>query len=207
MSEIDGMFSELEFVENSHTYKLKGMIIPSVTQIMKPLSDSIYDGVNEFALELAASRGTAVHNAIENYVLFGIEDIEEDYRGYFDAFLKWYKENDVKVCATETKVYHKIMRYAGTADMIVEIGGKKILVDFKTSYVIHKMLTKVQLEAYSKAFESHGIELDGKAILQLKKDGTYNYDDKYDKNDTESWRTFGSLLVVYMYIKKYQGGS
>lgn len=207
MSEIDGKFSELQFEEDTHTYKLNGSIIPSVTQLMKPLSDAVYGTVNDFALDMAATRGTAVHNAIENYLLFGIEDIQQEYEGYLEAFKKWFEKYKPLVIATEIKVYHKIMRYAGTADLIVEIDGQKILIDLKTSSVVQKMLTGVQLEAYDKAFDSQGIQLDGKAILHLKKDGTYDYDDKYKKNDSESWRTFGSLLVVYMHVKKYQGGS
>jgi len=206
VNELDGKFSELQFEEDTHTYTLNGSVIPSVTRLMKPLSDSLYGGVNEYALEMAARRGTAVHNAIENFLLCGIEDIEEEYEGYFEAFKSWYEEYKPVVHTTEQKVYHKIMRYAGTGDLIASIDDEKILIDFKTSSVINEMLTGVQLEAYDKAYESHGVHLDGKAILHLCKDGKYTYR-KYGKNDTESWRTFGALIVVYMHIKKYQGGT
>lgn len=194
---------ELIFEEQRHVYKLNGMIIPSVTTVMKPLSQSLYKDVDENLLRKAALRGTAVHNAIENYSVFGIEDIDEQYAGYFNAYKIWFHEYCPKPLANETKVYHKYLHYAGTADMIAEIDGKVILIDFKTSASVHKMLTGVQLEAYAKAFESHGFSVDGKAILHLNANGKYEWL-YYDKNDTESWEVFGALMAVYSHIQKYK---
>lgn len=196
-------FDELTFEEGRHLYKLDGSEIPSVTTIMKPLSESLYHGVDEAVLNQAANRGTAVHNAIENYLKFGIEDISEEYAGYLKAFVQWCKDANVKPIATESKVYHKIYRYAGTADMPALVNERFILVDFKTSATVNKMLTGVQLEAYAKAYESHGIKFDGKAILHLKKDGKYSYL-YYPKDDLESWGVFGALLKIYAHIRKYK---
>ena len=196
-------FSELAFEEKGHIYKLNGEIVPSVTTVMNPLSRSLYKGVDEAILNKAADRGTAVHNAIETYTLYGIEDIDPEFRGYFDAYVKWYEDYDPICLANECKVYHKILRYAGTADMPVIINGQLILVDFKTSASVNKMLTGVQLEAYSKAYESHGFSFDGKAILHLKNNGKYGWT-FYPKNDTESWEVFGALLTVHNHIRKYK---
>lgn len=196
-------FPELEFEEKSHIYKLNGEIIPSVSKVMKPLSKALYRDVDEAVLNQAAKRGTAVHNAIENYVLYGIEDIEPAYRGYFDAFKKWWEENNPTVLGTECKVYHKILRYAGTADMLVSINGKWILVDFKTSATVNRMLTGVQLEAYSKAYDSHGIHFDSKAILHLQNSGNFKWHE-YQSRDIENWEVFGALMKVHNHIKKYK---
>lgn len=196
-------FDELAFEEERHIYKLNGVEIPSVTTVMKPLSASLYAGVDEALLARAAERGTAVHNAIENYLKFGITDISEEYKGYFDAFLKWHEEFDARHLATESKVYHKTLRYAGTADMPALIANKKVLVDFKTSSSVNKMLTGIQLEAYAKAYESHEFEFDGKAILHLKPNGNYSWV-YYDKDDFESWEVFGALMKVYNHIRKYK---
>ena len=78
---------ELTFDEAKHIYRLKGIIVPSVTQVMQPLSDETYRGVEAKVLRRAAGKGTAVHNAIENYLTFGIEDVDPDHAGYFMAFL------------------------------------------------------------------------------------------------------------------------
>lgn len=196
-------FNELTFEEDKHIYKLDGRYLPSVTTVMKPLSQALYKDVDECVLNKAAERGTAVHNAIENYTLFGIEDIEPEYEGYFNAYKDWLTDMNPKTLGTECRVYHKYLRYAGTADMPVEIDGKNILIDFKTSASVNKMLTGVQLEAYSKAFESHGLCFDGKAILHLKSNGKYDWT-YYERNDSESWDVFGALMLVYNHIQKYR---
>ena len=198
------IFDELAFDEEKHIYKLNGAVVPSVTQIMKPLSSALYKGVDENVLKMAAERGTAVHNAIENFILFGIEDLGEERLGYFEAFKKWWKDVKPEPLATEHRVYHKSLRYAGTADLPAIIEGKRIVVDYKTSATVNKMLTGVQLEAYAKAYESQGIEIDGKAILHLKNDGNYSYL-YYQKNDFESWEVFGSLMIINNHIHKYGG--
>ena len=118
----------LTFDDRRHIYRLKGIELPSVTQVMKPLSDETYRSVEPRVLNRAADKGTAVHNAIENYISFGIEDIDPEFSGYFIAFLRWYQEFNVKPIASEYRLYHKFMGYAGTADLICDIGGQLHLV-------------------------------------------------------------------------------
>ena len=84
-------FPELSFNEFNHTYRLDELIIPSVTTLMKPLSDDFYRAVDPEVLEKAAKRGTAIHNAVENFAQFGIEDIPPAYAGYFQAFRTWWE--------------------------------------------------------------------------------------------------------------------
>lgn len=42
---------------------------------MKPLSSDFYSTVDPEVLNKAAKRGTAIHNAVENYAKFGIYDL------------------------------------------------------------------------------------------------------------------------------------
>ena len=199
---LENHFSNLAFDEKSHTYKLNGVALPSVTTIMKPLSDDKYSTVRADVLDNAANKGSIVHNAIENYLKFGIEDISEEYKPYFLAFLRFLSDKQPNILATEKKVYHKFLRYAGTVDFICEIDGKVYLIDFKTTAVLMKMLTEVQLEAYKKALESHGIKIDAKAVLHLRKDGTYRFVPQ--ENDSECWEVFGWLITINSYIRKYK---
>ncbi len=198
-------FPELTFDEEAHIYRLNGSIIPSVTTLMKPLSEIHYGGIDEATLNRAADRGTAVHNAIENLVKYGIEDIEPDFAGYLDAFRAWMKDYEVKPFVSETKIYHKLLRYAGTADMGCEERGVNTLVDFKTTSALIPMLVGVQLEAYSRAEESHGIRYDNTVALQLRSDGTYRrHTGKDFPPKTECWKVFGSLLNVAGFAEKYK---
>ena len=197
------VFPELEFEEARHIYTLNGQLLPSVTTIMKPLDNALYKGIDDDVMRIAAERGTAVHNAAENYVLYGIEDIAVKYQGYFEAFLKFWDECRPEPLAAESRLYHKILRYAGTADLPCIIEEKKVLIDYKTSAEVNRMLTGVQLEAYAKAYESHGFRFDEKAIVHLKADGTYRMV-WYKAGDTANWETFSALMVVWNHIQKYK---
>ena len=73
---------ELTFDEASHIYRLNGDIIPSVSKLMEPLKDQCYGGISKRTLENAAIKGSAVHNSIENWIKFGIDDIPSEHRGY-----------------------------------------------------------------------------------------------------------------------------
>lgn len=196
-------FKELQFKEDTHTYTVNGFVVPSVTQIMKPLSLTYYEGVDERTLNEAAQRGTKVHEAAELYILYGVEDIEPELRGYFDGLKKWIDEVKPIPVQTECRIYHKILNYAGTADLPCYIGDDLTLVDFKTTASVAQVLTRVQLEAYKKAFESHGITFKRKLIIQSGKDGTYHAVE-HPIADAESWKVFTELLDVYRFIKKYK---
>jgi hypothetical protein len=193
---------ELVFEEQRHIYKLHGVQIPSVSTIMRPLTNAYYGGIDENVLAAAAKRGRTVHNSIENFLKFSIDDLPPEHEGYYEAFKKWWADKNPTLIATESRVYHKIYRYAGTADLSCTIGGTAICVDFKTTVQIVEMLTRVQLEAYAKAYESHGVKFGGKAIVQLQKDGTYNMA-QYAPGDTESWECFCALLTLNNYLKKH----
>ena len=84
-------FPELTFEEERHLYCLNGLEVPSVTTLMKPLSSDFYSTVDPEVLNKAAKRGTAIHNAVENYAKFGIEDIPPVYAGYFAGFREWWE--------------------------------------------------------------------------------------------------------------------
>jgi len=193
---------ELTFDENKHIYKLNGAVIPSVTNIMQPLSQSYYGGIDEDILETAAKRGRTVHQSIENFLKFGIDDIPSEHEGYYKAFKTWWKDKSPTLIATESRVYHKVYRYAGTADLSCIVDGTDVCVDFKTSAQIVEMLARVQLEAYSKAYESHDARPAGKAIVHLQKDGEYKMV-SYQSRDTEAWEIFIALLTVKNYLNKY----
>lgn len=197
------VFPELEFEETKHTYTLDGQMLPSVTTVMKPLNQALYAGISEEVMRMAAERGTAVHNAAENYALYGIEDIDPKYKGYFEAFLKFWEDQKPEPLAVESRLYHRILRYAGTADLPCIMDGRRVLIDYKTSAVINEMLTGVQLEAYAKAYESHGYKFDEKAIVHLKSDGSYKIL-RYGENDLESWKTFSALMVIWNHIQKFK---
>lgn len=99
---------ELTFDEASHIYRLNGDIIPSVSKLMEPLKDQCYGGISKRTLENAAIKGSAVHNSIENWIKFGIDDIPSEHRGYFNGFMEWWKQYKPRVFGSEVRIYHMV---------------------------------------------------------------------------------------------------
>ena len=60
---------KIDFEPVRHTYMLGGYTIPSVTQIMRPMSLMLYNDVPQDVLFEAADRGTRAHEQVSNYVL------------------------------------------------------------------------------------------------------------------------------------------
>lgn len=106
-----------------------------------------------------------------------IEDITPKYAGYFRAFLSWWKTRKPEPLATERRVYHKVLLYAGTVDLICEIKGRLTLVDYKSSASVNSKLCGVQLEGYDRALESHGIKVDEVSFSEYNK-GQANWKSK-----------------------------
>ncbi len=190
---------ELVFEETPHIYLLNGVAIPSVSQIMKPLSEAKYERVSRQTLEKAADRGSAVHNGIENWLKFGFDDYPPEHKPYMDAFKDWFETMKPEIIGSEVRMYHKLLKYAGTADLLCYIGGKLCLIDFKTTYQVSKMTCGVQLEAYAQALESIGIKVERKLILHLQKSGAWK-EYEFPTGDAARWRVFGACKTVYDYV-------
>ena len=199
------MFDELEFEELSHTYSFKGETLPNVSSIMTPLTTEKYSGISQAVLDKAAERGTAVHNSIENFLKYEIDDIEPEYSTYFHAFQSFWADYRPKLIRSEIRMYHRLLRYAGTAALLCLIDERLILIDYKSTAEIYEMTCRVQLEAYCQALASHGIMPEEKWILHLKRDGSYNIG-SFPIRDAEAWRVFGALKNVHDYLASYNTG-
>jgi hypothetical protein len=198
-------FTELAFEDSKHIYRLNGKRIPAVSTILKPLSSELYKDIDEDDLKTAADRGTSIHESAENYAKFGVEEFTESTEPYVRAFVEWWNKYNPIPIASEYRTYHPLYRYAGTADLVCLIKDKLTLVDYKSSVTFSEMLTRLQLEAYSKAIKTHGNTIEEKAVLHLQKNGSFEFI-QHKPSDSEAWETFGSLLTVYNYKQKYLGG-
>ena len=83
---IEDFDSQVEYIEEFHTYKLNGKIIPSVTQL---LDDGAYVGIDKKILDYARDKGNIVHKEIETY----LKTQEEGFTAEFYDFLRLYTEN------------------------------------------------------------------------------------------------------------------
>lgn len=171
---LEKVSDRLSFTEETHTYVLDGnVILPSVTQILKPISNLIYGGVNESLMIPAQERGTAVHGFIEHFERFNYKpDSDDEYYPYFQAYLNFRKDNPQhKPMISECMVFHDKYLYAGRIDTLTE---DDYLIDFKTSSEIYLGYTKTQLCGYAYALEMCIDYMPkGGIVLHLRNDGTY----------------------------------
>jgi len=136
----------IEFLEETHQYLVDGIIKPSVSEIMVPLSKEYYKEVNEEILEKACERGSAIHKATENIDREEEYEIKETWDDYVFQYKKFKALRNPKIIDIEQQLTNG--EYCGTIDRIIELEGERWLIDIKTSAKINKMLVAVQLGAY-----------------------------------------------------------
>lgn len=178
--------NDLEFKEETHQYFYRGLNIPSVTQIIGASNLRGLDNIPISILENASERGTAVHQAIEFFNKYNFANVNDEYKGYFEAYKKWHNDKSCffSKIQSEVQVHHKILNYAGTIDMIITDASEEcILVDIKTTNELDKKYVSVQLSAYKYALESENIKVKSLFVLWLKKNGTYEFIEVPDKRN------------------------
>lgn len=159
--------SDLEFIESSHTYLYRGVIIPSVTQLMKRSSEEHYQGISEQRLAIAANRGTRVHQAIHDYETFDLMTTDEEVKPYLTEYIIAKSRYGFKPLCQEFALTNGV--YAGTLDMLAELDGRQVIIDLKATSVLNKLLGQIQLAGYDKLCKHNGIGVDDHYILHLTK--------------------------------------
>ena len=166
--------ANLVFYDQTHTYTVDGVEIPSVSELTRFISREVYKDVQQFALDAAATRGTNVHKATEALDKFGSVEVDDEALPYLKAYLAFRKENKPDWEKIEWSVHNGLL-YAGTIDRYGTIGEKHVIVDIKTTARIskgHRVLYTAGQNLYRMAIE-HEFPVDAIYVLQLKKDGTY----------------------------------
>lgn len=172
---------QLLFEEESHTYTLHregfaDIILPSVTEIMEPISSKSYGNISERILDNAADRGTRLHRSVEQYLKYGFRSVDEDCSGYFDGVMKFFSDHpNWKPIHSEYRFYHKALLYAGTCDLLFETPSGIVLLDLKTTAQAHKGAWGVQLAAYHNGLGSYypTLKISATKVLQAFNDGNY----------------------------------
>lgn len=160
---------EIEFYEATHEYFVDGQRLPSVSEIMRPLSEQTYLNINTKVLANAAKRGTAVHLAVEMFELLGVDSSDEEIRQIVQNYKVAKKLKKFEPIHQEIRLTNR--EFCGTLDMIAKMDGKTVIIDLKNTSKINHDLLAVQLQAYRELCEYNGIDIEGLYCLQLKKDG------------------------------------
>ena len=142
----------LEYYDDSHTYLVDGVIVPSITQILKIKFGKKYKDVSEDVLKRASDKGTQVHEAIEKLCKTGeVEDLKEVKNFLF--LQKHYKfevvDNEVPVILFKDGVPIG----AGRLDLVLSVDGELGLGDIKRTSVLDKDYLAYQLNLYRIAYQ------------------------------------------------------
>ena len=157
---------ELEYIEETHTYIYDGVVLPSVTQVLKVKFGDMYNRVNEDVLNRAATRGTQIHSDIEAYVK-GEERNTEEVRGF--KFLQVHYDIVPYTAEVPVVVFKGgLPKCAGRLDLLADVGGKYSIADIKTTATLNKEYLAYQLNLYRVGFEqSYGVDIEKLVGLHL----------------------------------------
>ena len=112
------------FDPERHEYRVNGVIVPSVTQILAGAGVSDYSNIPPEVLQRAAERGSLVHTYIEWYEDGTLDEssIDPALRGYFESYLRAKDAGLLpeKPSAVEKLVYSDMLSYAGTLDQLYD---------------------------------------------------------------------------------------
>lgn len=182
---------QVNFNEEKHIYSIKEHIIPSVTQIISEII-----GYPFYASEWHMNRGRVVHKCAELIAHGKTFTWDEQVDGYVKAIFRFFDEVKPKVKFVEKIVYSKVYDFAGTIDLVAQIGNWNFILDYKNSF--SKDQLGLQLAAYTIAlWETEKIRVVWNAGVELSNTGNYklhrineNYPGKYEKE-------FLALRTVY----------
>ena len=143
----------VDYNDAIHEYTLQGIHVPSVSELLKPVT-----GEFECA-PMYAERGTAVHTLTELWDTgaYMPELADDELMPYMMAYEDFHDQHDVEVIQLEQIVFNKELLYAGRLDRLWRIDGAEHLTDIKTGSKYKQHL--FQLVAYAMAIEAGDIAL------------------------------------------------
>lgn len=161
----------LEYIDDTHTYVYDGVILPSITQILKVKFGNKYNGVSKDVLQKASERGTKVHQAIEDYEKRSIDDTEckelRNYKLLKNRFNFECLDNEVPIVL----FLNDKPVCAGRIDLIIKENENVGIADIKRTSVFDKEYVAYQTNLYRIGYQQcYGIKVSFLKGLHLRDD-------------------------------------
>ena len=195
------MPTELAFDAETHTYRLDGRVLPSVTQILK--GAGLIDAT--WYTDESRTRGSYVHAAIEMGDDLDLDTLDPVLVPYVQAWQTFLTQTGACGFVKEQRIVDQTVGYAGTFDALLVLPGQRgtTLIDVKTGAC--PSWAPLQLAAYARAVVL-GLDDDNlplhRAVLELRADGTFRFiqipTNQY-REDDKTW-----LAVVRVFQWKQQ---
>lgn len=149
---------DLEYLDDEHVYLVNGVIVPSVTQILKSRYSRKYDHVSKGVLNKAAQAGTAVHEAIERYCKYGEMSELEELRNFIFLQKRYgFEVLDNEVPVILFKDDEPVA--AGRLDLVLKMDDEVGGADVKRVSSLDKEYLAYQLNIYRIAYrQSYGVD-------------------------------------------------
>jgi len=162
-------------------------------------------GVMQAISSKAMGIGIRVHTYVEHHAK-GIVPIKyPDLMLYYKAYHQWTLDYKPVILENEITVTSKKFGYKGTLDLVVEIKGKKKLVDLKTGKGIYSSV-ELQNSAYRQAYEEENPTkraIDENWVLLLEKGDNGLPTGKYQFKQTNHVpEIFNATLEIYKWTKE-----
>jgi hypothetical protein len=191
----------IELREDGHTYFKDGsQMPPGVTTIMRFMSRELYDGIRLSSLDVAAGRGSRVHEQTYYLDTCGYTDVDEDTEPYIDGYKRFLADvNPVWLPGgCEWMGYHKTLMYPGTIDRIGYVtpddGTGVDILDIKTTRAFHRIMLRTQLSGYEAIVRSWGIPVRSRYGLCLTPEGGSPY---HFERLEDGYKTFIHCLALH----------
>lgn len=189
----------LTFDAATHTYRWKGVVVRSVTQVIE-------DAMHTFArvpgqvLEVAQLRGTNVHLACQYHDEDCLDESEFTLEelGYLAGWRRFLVEHEPNFTAIEKPFYNEVYGYPGTPDrdgsLLVKGGrAEDANIDIKTG-TASSPTWGIQTAAYVQGKPRR------RFTVQLSSDGNYKL---LEWTDPMDWPAFVSLLTFNRWKRKH----
>lgn len=182
----------LEYFDDTHEYLVDGVLVPSITTIIRHRFPNKYAHVNKAVLAKAASAGTAVHEAIEHWCTEGRESDLPELRNFKFLMRKYdfeVLENEVPVILFKNDKPVS----AGRLDLVLQMDGKVGGADIKRTSTLDKEYLAYQLNLYRIAYrQCYGIEWEFLRGVHLR-DGTRRFVE-IPINENMAWKLVNEYL-------------
>lgn len=166
------------------------------------IDDAPQELLERIGFYYASEMGSYFHDQTEQFDIMGFEmDDRNDpiLKTMFENYKKFVEFRQPKYIATETRLLHPTFGVAGTFDGLVEIDGKLVLLDKKTTSKMSKNKVFLQTAIYAFMLEQFGIKVDKLGVAWFPRNGKWDY---IETDYTDIWKAKAmQLLNVYKWLK------
>lgn len=198
--------TEIEFDPDKHEYRVGGVLVPGVSQILADIS--VMKRLDPAMLAQGQARGKLVHYACELFDKGDLdeEDLDPSLEPYVRGWKRFRLDYKFTPIANETIIHSERWGYAGTVD---RVGSWKqlrrfplVTVDIKTG--IADPCHGPQLAAYTEPLRDMGLikksEMPQRAVVRLQPNGHYVIDPYTDPGD---WSVFLAELTGWKFKERH----